>query len=109
MGKKKVFAIPRHYENVGIILRQMRLNAGLTQRAVALRLDYSSAQFISNFERGIAVPTLRKLKLMVEIYGVPVEAIVAPIVEAERMRLMHDLQKEDKDGKLKKPAGPRAS
>mgnify|MGYP001617569612 CR=1 FL=1 len=92
MRKKKVFAIPRHYEELGAYLQKMRLKADLTQRAVAMELEYSSAQFISNIERGIVVPPLRKLKMLIDLYGIPTDTIMALILELERKRLVKALK-----------------
>mgnify|MGYP003874816653 FL=1 len=36
----------------------MRLRSGLTQDELARKLSYSSAQFVSNWERGISLPPL---------------------------------------------------
>lgn len=55
---------------VGKFLRERRVKAGLTQMEVAQELRYSTAQFISNWERGISMPpmeTLPKLSNMMKI------------------------------------------
>jgi transcriptional regulator with XRE-family HTH domain len=41
---------------VGRFLREKRLEASLTQWDVAHHLRYSTAQFISNWERGVSLP-----------------------------------------------------
>ncbi|RYZ96490.1 MAG: XRE family transcriptional regulator, partial [Proteobacteria bacterium] len=56
----------------------------LTQRSVSLSLGYSSAQFISNFERGIAAPPLKKLKILARLYKMPTDRVVDLVIEAER-------------------------
>lgn len=85
--KKKTYAIRRDHQELGFYLSSMRAQAGLTQREVADALGYSSGQYVSNFERGIAVPPLNKLNLMVKMYGLSVEHLCELIVEAERKRL----------------------
>jgi transcriptional regulator with XRE-family HTH domain len=87
MKAKRKYAIPRRYEDVGEYLQQARKRAGYSQRQVADTLGYSSAQFISNFERGIAVPPLKKLKVLVKMYKLPVPELMDKILDAER-RLM---------------------
>ncbi len=62
----------------------MRLRAKLTQREVSIELGYSSAQFISNFESGIASPPLSKLPQLVELYKIPVERLISLILEGEK-------------------------
>lgn len=82
--RKKQYVLPRRYTALGEYLQTMRTKANLTQREVSLALGYSSAQFISNFERGIAVPPLKKLKVLVKMYEMPVETIMDMILDAER-------------------------
>lgn len=83
-ARKKQYVLPRRYTALGEYLQTMRSNASLTQREVSLALGYSSAQFISNFERGIAVPPLKKLKVLVKMYDMPVETVMDMILDAER-------------------------
>jgi transcriptional regulator with XRE-family HTH domain len=73
MNNKNKYKVPRKFEAVGEALQKMRCAAGKTQREASLHLRYSSAQFISNFERGIAVPPANKLKALFTLYKVPVE------------------------------------
>jgi len=80
---KKQYAIARPYVPVGEYLAKMRAKAGLTQRAVAEKLGYSSAQFISNFECGMSLPPLRKLKLMIEIYDADPNTLLRLVMAAE--------------------------
>ena len=90
--KKKQYVLPRRYTNLGAYLQTMRTKAGLTQREVSLALGYSSAQFISNFERGIAVPPLKKLKILVKMYDMPVETVMEMILDAEREIILNVLK-----------------
>ena len=86
-AKKKQYILPRRYTDLGEYLQKMRSRAGLTQREVSLALGYSSAQFISNFERGIAVPPLKKLKTLVKMYDMSAENVMSLILDAERAHL----------------------
>jgi transcriptional regulator with XRE-family HTH domain len=90
--KKKQYVLPRRYTTLGEYLQTMRTKAGLTQREVSLTLGYSSAQFISNFERGIAVPPLKKLKVLVKMYDMPVETVMDMILDAEREIILSALK-----------------
>lgn len=47
-------------------LKEKRKQAGLSQRAFANLLGYSSPQFISNWERGLAAPPLSKAKEIIK-------------------------------------------
>jgi len=94
--KKKHYVLPRRYTALGEYLQSMRTKAGLTQREVSLALGYSSAQFISNFERGIAVPPLKKLKILVKMYDMPVEVLMDMILDAEREIMLGALKPRSK-------------
>ena len=91
-ARKKQYVLPRRYTVLGDYLQAMRIKAGLTQREVSLALGYSSAQFISNFERGIAVPPLKKLKVLVKMYDMPVDTIMDMILGAEREIMLNALR-----------------
>jgi transcriptional regulator with XRE-family HTH domain len=77
----------RDYEGFGRYLAGRRVAAGFTQRRVAATLGYSSAQFISNFERGIAVPPLKKLKVLLKLYKMPMATVLDLILDCERTRI----------------------
>lgn len=62
------YKIKRNYTKLGKNLKDCRNKAGLTQKNVADRLGYSSAQFISNFERGIAAPPVKRIRVLAKIY-----------------------------------------
>ena len=52
-------------------LKGKRIEAGLTQSEVAEKLGYSSPQFISNWERGLANPPVFILRTLTKLYKVP--------------------------------------
>jgi transcriptional regulator with XRE-family HTH domain len=83
-GNQKEYALPRNYVALGEYLQEMRIRANLTQREVSLELGYSSAQFISNFERGISSPPLKKLRELIRMYKMPVEKVMNLVLEGER-------------------------
>lgn len=56
-------------QTIGKFLREARERAGLSQRHIAVRLGYASAQFVSNWERGIASPPLKSLGKLYAILG----------------------------------------
>lgn len=83
MGQRE-YAIMRHYMALGEYLQEMRVKANLTQRAVSEVLGYSSAQFISNFERGISSPPFTKLKTLISLYKMPKEKVMDLVLQGER-------------------------
>ena len=74
---KEIFA------ELGKYLRDKRKLKGMSQSDVAKKLGYSNPQFISNFERGLCAPPLKKLKILIGLYDLP---------KKELMKLMLDLQ-----------------
>jgi DNA-binding XRE family transcriptional regulator len=94
---RREYVLPRHYEALGAYLQEMRIRARLTQREVSLALGYSSAQFIANFERGLATPPLKKMRELIHMYRMPVEKV---------MQLILDQQKEELGAALRSQ-GPR--
>lgn len=57
----------RSPSSLGDYLRGQRINAGLSQAKLAKKLGYTSAQFVSNWERRISTPPLCTLKKLVTI------------------------------------------
>jgi transcriptional regulator with XRE-family HTH domain len=95
---KRTYSLERNYEAVGEFLRAARSNAGLTQLEVADALGYSSPQFISNFEAGIAVPPLSKIVALERIYKFDVMALMKVILDTERSHVVESVQKKTKLG-----------
>ena len=69
-------------------LKDKRIEAGVTQAFLAESLGYSSAQYISNYERGLCNPPLKNLFLICEL------------LEAD-LDKCKDLLRKDFDNKLK--------
>lgn len=90
--EKRIYATPRNYTALGKYLQEMRHRANLTQREVSIALGYSSAQFISNFESGIASPPLAKLKILVDMYKMPIDKLMGLILDGEKEVLMSVLK-----------------
>lgn len=51
-------------------LKEKRVSVGLTQSEVAKKLGYSSPQFVSNWERGLANPPVFVLRDLTKMYKV---------------------------------------
>ncbi|HEX7676451.1 MAG TPA: helix-turn-helix transcriptional regulator [Bdellovibrio sp.] len=56
-------------------LKEKRVLAGLSQKQVSDALGYSTAQFISNWERGLATPPIPVIKRLASLYKVEVQEI----------------------------------
>lgn len=88
---KKQHILAHPYEQVGIYLATLRLKAGFTQKFVSEALDYSSPQFISNFERGISLPPLKKLRTLVKLYGADVSELLKHVMAAEKQIFLDNM------------------
>lgn len=58
-------------KTLGAYLRRHRLRAGYSQNQVAILLDITNGQFVSNFERGLCAPPPHMLKRLLYIYAIP--------------------------------------
>jgi len=65
-----------------ITLAAARVNAGLTIRDAATRLQISD-KTLSNWESGKTAPNTDKLAQLLELYGAPLEVLILPKKSAE--------------------------
>lgn len=79
-------------KSVGQHLRTAREKADFTQNFVAKKLGYTSAQFISNIERGISVAPLPLLAKMVRLYKSDPFALEKIILKSQEQLLMAKLK-----------------
>jgi len=62
-------------------LKEKRVAAGLTQSEVARKLGYSSPQFVSNWERGLANPPVFVLRDLTKMYKVSADSMFDLLVD----------------------------
>lgn len=74
-------------------LKNKRSSSGLTQGAVATKLGYSSAQFVSNWERGLSLPPIQTLKKLCVLYKVNQDEMYNHLVDYSVTELKADLHK----------------
>lgn len=76
----------------GQIIKAAREKAGHTQASLGAKLGFSSAQFVSNFERNISKAPKTSLKKMARLLGMrPVKEIVELRAKEYRKELMSEL------------------
>ena len=63
-------------EKIGALLRQLRLERGMTQKEAALALQISD-KTISKWERGLGCPDISMLPSLSALFGVPIEKLLA--------------------------------
>ena len=73
-------------------LKNAREASGLTQRDVSRALSYTTPQFISNWERGLANPPLDALAKLAELYSLKADELIRVIERHEQQMLAHQMQ-----------------
>ena len=90
---KKIKPVKEYlHKNLGIYLKNKRQSAGYTQQEVADKLGYTTAQFISNFERGLCSPPLNNLKAIIQLYDISAEEIMTLILKEQEYILRRALK-----------------
>lgn len=69
------------------LLRDLRAQAHLTQNEVASKLQYTTPQYVSNWERGISRPPVSHLKTLAKIFKYDPELLFERYIE-EEIRLL---------------------
>lgn len=74
------------------MLRELRVARGLTQKQISDKLGYTTSQFVSNWERGTAMPPAKSFPKLAKIYGVSTKKLIDFKVEELRQSLYKDLK-----------------
>ena len=75
-------------KKLGAFFKKRREELGLHQKDVAKILGYSSPQFISNMERGLSLPPIKKIKKLIKLYNLPPEEVLDLILN-EQQKVLH--------------------
>lgn len=87
-------------ENLGAFIRKMRLERGYSQADISVSLGYTSPQFVSDWERGISSPPVKKLIELAQLLGVKSDVLFDLLVTLATEQLVANLSQEYK--KVKK-------
>ena len=79
---------------LGEFIKQMRLDRGYSQAELAVNLGYMSPQFISDWERGISSPPVKKLPELASLLDVKTDVIFNLLVDLAKEQLVASLSKE---------------
>jgi transcriptional regulator with XRE-family HTH domain len=79
------------FKVMGKYLQEKRVDRDLSQGEVASKLGYSSPQFISNIERGLCAPPLRKLRKLIDLYNLNGEEVMQLILSQQELHLRKSL------------------
>jgi len=64
-----------NYNAVGLRIRSIRMDRGITQEELAFQIN-TSAAYVSNIERGVKKPSLQKLSDIADILHVTVNDLI---------------------------------
>lgn len=70
-------------KKLGEYLKEKRINANFSQMDLASSLGYSTAQFVSNWERGIAAPPADKFYDIIKLLKMDKEEFVDFLLDLE--------------------------
>lgn len=69
---------------IGASLREIREERKITQMALAKKMNLTTAQYISNVERGISPPSVEYLQTIKKVCKVPATTLVYLMSEATK-------------------------
>lgn len=81
-------------ETLGTYLKDKRLKKGFSQADFATRLGYASPQFVSDWERGVSSPPMKKLPEIASELNVKIDVLFDLLVELATNQLREDLNEE---------------
>lgn len=76
----------------GEYLKNIRLKSNFSQGEVARKLGYSTAQFISNWERGVSKPPVTILKQLSKIYSKNPDELFNDYLEQIKEEVTYDVK-----------------
>lgn len=76
---------------LGTYLKEQRLKRALSQSDLASALKYESPQYISDWERGVSAPPLKKLFPLSRILHVKADVIFQLLLKSSLQKLEDDL------------------
>ena len=89
-------------EPLTVFLREARERAGLTQKQVADSLEYSTAQFISSWERGEREPPMHVIHRIARLYRVEASELFEMMLKDRIKQVETAMRAEFQNGKKQK-------
>jgi len=81
----------KKFTGLGRWLKSWRVDAGLTQLDISQKLGYSSAQFVSDWERGVSAPPSEIVSKLIKVLGIPKVLFLKIILEEQKLVLEKNL------------------
>ena len=85
--------------SLSVFLREKRMRAGLSQAKVARVLGYTTAQFVSNWERGLSEPPLETFRTLAKLYSIPMDEMFEAVLKSTIQKVSEDLKEKFKHSK----------
>lgn len=88
---------PKKYKStkrLGPYLQESRAKKGLTQKDVSIALGYQTAQFVSEWERGVRSPPSSALRKLVDLYEISIDEFYE-VLRAERVIHLEEVLKRE--------------
>lgn len=79
-------------ESLGIYLTKLRLAKKLTQWDVAVAMGYKTAQFVSNWERGVSFPSCKDVRRLSSVLGVSARDLIGEVWSVKQGELDREFQ-----------------
>lgn len=74
-------------KSLGQFLRQKRIDGKFTQLQAARELGHTSAQYISNFERGLCEPSVETAVKLCKLYGITKKELYEVMIDVYRVQV----------------------
>ena len=91
MKKSKDSTQIKNRSKLGEFLKESRKRAGLSQVELAGKLGYETPQFISDWERGVYSPPMKKMLLICELLSIKPEKFFQMLLDFSVQRLEADM------------------
>jgi transcriptional regulator with XRE-family HTH domain len=92
--RKNAVGSDRASRRFQVFLRNARTERGYSQAALASLLGYESAQYVSDWERGVSSPPMKKLAKLAEILAVDMDRFFDHLLEVAQEKVTTDLSLE---------------
>ena len=73
--------------NIGETLKRSRIQAGITQKELAEAMDLISSQMVSNWERNLCLPPVKKLRVLRHQLGMPKQKLKTIMLDAYSQKI----------------------
>lgn len=84
--------MPNDFQELTAYLKNARIESGLSQQELAQKLGYSTAQFVSNWERGLARPPLNASRRLISILKLDTEQYIDLYIKGTGRRIRKALK-----------------